>query len=363
MTVVTGSSAADLDSVVGSIGYAYLLAREGGLSGLVFPYLPIPRADLPLRTEVVQLFAAVGLKWENLVSADDADLADLMDTREGELVLVDTQGHDLSPDLRERVCEVIDHHPEDHTAQATGAAGRPGASSPENIAGLRFRGSQRRRILEPVGSACTLVAEQILHRKPEIIDPQLATLLLGAVLLDTVNLDPDAGRATEKDREIAGSLMKAGPVDSTGLYHDLARARSDVEGLSSARLLGRDYKERMVATVRLGMSSVSLLMDSWRRRDERLEEALCGFLADRALDLLVVFLYGQGQSFERQVILCSAEERLLNHVAAKLAQPLGLAEFPAQSRGGVVIRCFVQGKTTESRKRIAPLLREILESL
>ena len=348
---MTGSSAADLDSVAGSIGYAYLLAREAGSSALVFPYLPIPRVELPLRTEVVQLFAAVGLKWENLVSADDAELADLLDTREGELVLVDTQGHDLSPDLVERVCEVIDHHPEDRPAQVEGTAG------------LGFRGSRRRRILEPVGSACTLVAEQILHRKPEILDPQLATLLLGAVLLDTVNLDPDAGRATAKDRGIAGSLMKAGPVDGAGLYHELARARSDVEGLSSARLLGRDYKERTVATVRLGMSSVALLMDSWRRRDERLGEALCAFLADRKLDLLVVFLYGQGQSFERQVILCSTEERLLNHVTAELAQPLGLAEFPVQSRGGAAIRCFAQGKTTESRKRVEPLLREILESL
>ena len=253
--------------------------------------------------------------------------------------------------IRDRVCEVIDHHPEDHTAQGAGAAV------------LGSLGSRKRRILEPVGSACTLVAEQILHRKPEIIDPQLATLLLGAVLLDTVNLDPDAGRATEKDRGIAGSLMKAGPVDGAGLYHDLARARSDVEGLSSARLLGRDYKERTVATVRLGMSSVALLMDSWRRRDERLGEALCAFLADRKLDLLVVFLYGQGQSFERQVILCSTEERLLNHVTAELAQPLGLAEFPVQSRGGAAIRCFAQGKTTESRKRVEPLLREILESL
>jgi exopolyphosphatase len=356
VTAVTGSSAADLDSVVGSIGYAYLLAREGGLTGPVFPYLPIPRADLLLRTEVVHLFERVGLNWENLVFADDIDLEHLLGGREGELVLVDTQGHDAPPVLRERITEVIDHHWGDQTAHA--------------------RRPLKRRIVEPVGSACTLVSEQILQRKPGILDRQLATLLLAAVLLDTVNLDPDAGRATEKDREIAGSLIKVARVDTKGLYNELVRARSDVEGLSSTRLLDKDYKERMIAALRLGMSSVPLLLDSWRRRDERLEEALSGFLADRALDILVVFLYRRGRGFKRQLILCSTDERLLNHVAAKLAQPLGLAEIPAQSRGGeglkrtrpagsrrAVIRCFAQRETTGSRKRIEPLLRQILTSL
>jgi inorganic pyrophosphatase/exopolyphosphatase len=380
VTVVTGSSAADLDSIVASIAYAYLLCREGKMVGSVFPYLPISRENLVLRTEVFRLFEREGVRNDTLVFADDVDLEDLLRAPEGELILVDTQGHELSPPLRGRIAEVIDHHPEDQPSNpvepGTGVAGRPGGYPAENPAGPSSPGTLRRRILEPVGSACTLVAEQILHRKPELLDRQLATLLLAAVLLDTANLDPEAGRATDKDREIAGLLIQAGTGDAASLYEELVRARRDVAGVSSAQLLDKDYKERMAGSLRYGMSSVPVLIDTWRNRDEHLEEAFFGFLAEKALDLLVVLLYRQGDDFKRQLVICGTDEGLLNHVTVRLAEPLGLAELSGQFRGregpeqdrpagdrGAVIRGFSQCKSGESRKMIEPRLREILKNL
>ena len=363
MTVVTGSSAADLDSMVASIAYAYLLAREGEAAELIFAYLPISRADLSLRRELVRLFEWEGVMDSALVFADDLDLRDLLASRDGKLVLVDNRGENLGPALRKRVAEVIDHHcllPRDAV---------------ENSVGGGFRRPLRRRIEEPVGSACTLVAEQILQRKPEILDRQLATLLLAAVLLDTVNLDPKAGRVTDKDRKIAGLLIQAGSVDPAGLYDELLRARSDVGTLSSNQLLGRDYKEGRAGAVHFGMSSVPLLLDSWKRRDRRMLEAVSGFLDEKELDLLVIFLYRHGEAFKRQLVFCGTEEKLVTHVVSRLAEPLGLVEIPVavdEGRGAqgprrdggreVVIRSFAQGGSGESRKRIVPRLREILES-
>jgi len=365
VTVVTGSSAADLDSIVASITYAYLLSRESRPAAPVFPCLPIPAKDLPLRTEVVRLFDRVGLQWNNLVFADDVDLEDLLASREGELVLVDDQGTDLAPELWARITEVIDHHRVEEQS-AWDPAGNP--------TGVSFRRPLRRRIVEPVGSACTLVTEQILQRKAEILDRQLATLLLAAVLLDTANLDPNAGRATEKDREVAGLLIQVGSVDPTGLYEEMVQARCDVGALSSSQLLGRDFKKSQAGAVRFGISSVPLLLDSWRRRDELLEEAFSSFLEERVLDLLVVLLYGYEDEFRRQLVLGSADEHLLSHVIAGLAKPLGLVEISVATTEkqagvrlagdrGAGIRGFTQRQTAESRKRIEPRLRKILESL
>lgn len=333
------------------------------MAGPVFPYLPIPRADLSLRSEVVRLFDREGVRESALVFVDDVDLEDLLNARESELVLVDDRGYYLAPALRERIAEVIDHHrvfPYDMI---------------EIPVVVGFRRPLRRRIVEPVGSACTLVAEQIFQRKPEILDRQLATLLLAAVLLDTVNLDPKAGRVTDKDRKIAGLLIQAGTVDLSGLYDELLRARSDVWTLSSNQLLGKDYKEGRAGAVHFGMSSVPLLLDSWKRRDRRLGKAFSGFLAEKELDLLVVFLYHHGEAFKRQLVFCGTDEKLVTRLASRLAEPLGLAEssVAADERreapgprlaGGrqVVIRGFAQGESSESRKRIEPRLREILES-
>lgn len=363
MTVVTGSAAADLDSIVASVAYAYLLDREGETAGPVFPYLPIPRADLPLRTEVVRLFDREGVREGILLFSDDVDLVKLLEARESELVLVDDQGNDLATPLCERIAEVIDHHrllPREAV---------------EDSVGRYFRQPLRRRIVEPVGSACTLVAEQILQRESGILDRQLATLLLAAVLLDTVNLDPQAGRVTDKDRKIAELLIQAGSVDPAGLYEELVRARSDVEGRSSRQLLGRDYKEGSSGGVRFGMSSVPLLLDCWNRRDRRIAEAISGFLEEKELDLLVVFLYRHGRVFKRQLVFCGAEEKLVTDVASRLAGPLGLTQMPMMEDekravqsprrdGGraVVVLGFAQGNSGESRKRIEPRIREVLEN-
>ena len=160
------------------------------------------------------------------------------------------------------------------------------------------------------------------------------------------------------------------------MYEELVRARCNVEGLSSAQLLVIDYKERLAGSSRFGMSSVPILIDSWRRRDQGLERSLSGFLHEKGLDLLVVLLYGHGGGFTRQLLLCSTDGSVLNNVAAGLSGPLGLTEIPGRISGRgrrdqagssgarrAGIRCFAQRENTVSRKKIEPRLREILENL
>ena len=66
--------------------------------------------------------------------------------------------------------------------------------------------SRVQKTVEMVGSCATLVGEKLLSLDVTSVSEEVATLLLAAVLLDTINLDAAAGRTTEKDREVANLL-------------------------------------------------------------------------------------------------------------------------------------------------------------
>lgn len=46
-------------------------------------------------------------------------------------------------------------------------------------------------------------------------------MLLAAILIDTVNLDADKGRGTDKDRTVAAQLTRQTLVDQKQLYEDV----------------------------------------------------------------------------------------------------------------------------------------------
>lgn len=78
-----------------------------------------------------------------------------------------------------------------------------------------------RKNIEPVGSCCTLVAEKLLAL--DLIDGQMSALLLATILLDTVNLDPRAGRATDRDKDIVKQLQEKFPLALDELYRSVSR--------------------------------------------------------------------------------------------------------------------------------------------
>ena len=77
-----------------------------------------------------------------------------------------------------------------------------------------------RKNIEPVGSCCTLVTEKLLAL--DLLDGQMVSLLLGSILLDTINLDPRAGRATDKDRNIVKQLQDKFPLALDELYRSVS---------------------------------------------------------------------------------------------------------------------------------------------
>jgi len=89
---------------------------------------------------------------------DGVDLKQLQMAGKLQLTLVDH--HALSPAnefLRTSVVEIIDHHPQDPA----------------------WLWSQQKVTLTTVGSCCTLVANEVIRRCPQLINRQVAALLYG----------------------------------------------------------------------------------------------------------------------------------------------------------------------------------------
>ena len=119
------------------------------------------------------------------------------------------------------VVEVIDHHKDERSAQCS-----------------------CRSKIEMVGSCCTLVTEAILKESPDFLtsDSAVVPLLLGTLLLDTVNLSEQAGRTTPKDLAMVQRLHALRPhLDLNVVFGNLQKAKFDVSALSTVDLLRKGY--------------------------------------------------------------------------------------------------------------------------
>lgn len=231
--VVLGNESCDLDSAVSAIAYAFLLhslraGREDSDGVGVVPVLNIPRRDFPLRTEVTYWLGKHGVSQEALVFRDEIELHELHRKGFLQLFLVD---HNILPAgdtcLESAVCCVIDHH---RLERQLGAGG-------DDIQ------------LEMVGSCSTLIAERILRENKTLLEDEDAVRLLhGTIILDTINLNEDAKRATPKDVQVVEELEKMlkTPPDRAQVFAEVTSAKGDVSSLTTEELL-RKAVERDIA--------------------------------------------------------------------------------------------------------------------
>jgi exopolyphosphatase len=338
LRLVTGSPAADADCLASSIGYALLQSLDAPAGTLVLPWVPIPRAELALRPEVLLLARRAGLAVRCLACAEDFAPERLESGEEApELILVDSDGAWLPPEARRRIVEVLDHH--------------PGARRPAEAPDARWT-------VESVGSACTLVTERLLARG--LLDAGLALLLLGPILLDTVLFSSEAERTTPRDRQAASRLATVAEVGEAELYVELLSARQGLPGLGSPELLRRDYKGGEAGALRYGISSSPVSLRRWRDRDSALELAVERFRQERGLDLLLVMIAYEEPSaggFRRELgVAAGRHAGILTDFLQQ--EGLRLGELPP---AGAAVRWFSQEAVEISRKKLEPRLRAWLE--
>ncbi|HCY87158.1 MAG TPA: pyrophosphatase [Desulfobacteraceae bacterium] len=332
--VVLGNEASDLDSMVSALVFACALSRNSQ-GRLTVPLIPIPGEDFRLRTEAVYVFQAAGIHPQHLIFADDAgDLLTAADC----VALVDhnrpVQG--LS-DRSLRVTAILDHHRDE---------------------GL-YPDANPRRIL-PVGSCATLAAQEAQTLYPELLsDRAAARLLLGTILLDTVNLNPDAGRTTAQDIAMARKLETAAGIDPSAYYQAIRAAKFDTSGLSTEDLLRKDFKQYDMDGLRCGIASVTLALGDWLEKDPGLTDKLAVFAGKKRLDILITMNAYHAPDFSRDLAFWCADQDLHDRLAVLLDKH-NLRLTPVKSHQAQPARPNVsfahQDNLAVSRKKLAPIL-------
>ncbi|XP_050034243.2 uncharacterized protein [Dermacentor andersoni] len=342
--VVLGNEACDLDSAVSAIVTAYLLHELQPVATLlVVPVLNIARKDVTLRTEITYFFEQVDISLDTLVCRDEIDLKKLHSQSKLSLTLVD---HNLLPkedaDLQAAVQEIIDHH--------------------------RLETSHRcDKTVEMVGSCCTLVAEKVLHSKPELLSPQVALLLYGTILLDTVCLSESARKTTAKDLEMVSKLQVLLPeLSKEEVFKPLCRAKSNVDGLCLDELLRKDLKAVCSSAKRIAISSVPGELKSICQENTMEAELgkFCKTHGYSALIILTVAVEEKSNSVQRQLAVFSSDIMLKQQLTSTLlavGDPSLDLQVSHMSTDHLIT--FVQGNTQASRKVILPVVRKFLSTL
>lgn len=286
----------DLDSLASAVGYATLATKLQSKNTI--PFVMSYAEQVELRPENQLALSLAGVSNSNLLHIDQlpvptSELASLG----VKFALVDHNSllapfHPQDGQQVDGLVEaIVDHHADD---------GQHPSASP--------------RIIQiPTGSASSLVTmyfQDLWTRQEDSVPPELATLLLTAVLVDTGGLKAGSGsKTTETDRQAAefywkieGNRIDNGFADSSALAKGevptesvtaagleegkyptaiksltdrLLEAKFDVSGLSSYQLLMRDYKEYELETslssghkVRMGLSTVPMALSEWLTREQ-----------------------------------------------------------------------------------------------
>ena len=339
VTIVMGNEAADLDSMASAVTYAWYLYLTDP-SQNPFPLINIPRADFKLRTEAVFLFEEAGVNIDHLLFVEDVDLDILKASGNLKLILVDHNKLASSQTGLETVITgILDHHADEESYP------------PAAVTNIR-----------PVGSAATIVAEYFLKDQNDSIKGSAGILLLGTILLDTVNLDPEAGRVTDDDSKAVKKIIDITALDSGKLFEKLQFEKFNVSSLDSHDLLRKDYKEWQLGPVKLGIGSVLLPIEKWVAKDPDIASECERYLKERKLDVLLAMNAFTSPEFTRQLVVCIPDDSLrANTVAFLEGSDLGLEKLDVNSS---VNNCtfYYQKNLGISRKKLQPILKDHFES-
>jgi manganese-dependent inorganic pyrophosphatase len=125
---------------------------------------------------------------------------------------------------------------------------------------------------DPVGSTATLVVERFRQNGMEPTPPT-ATLLLGAVLSDTVILNSPT--TTERDDAVVDYLERVLAIDATAFGREMFEETSDVSSVDADDIVRRDAKEYTVGEGRtICIAQIETVGLQILERSDELQEAL-----------------------------------------------------------------------------------------
>ncbi|WVW86850.1 hypothetical protein I302_108905 [Kwoniella bestiolae CBS 10118] len=430
-TVVMGNEAGDLDSIASSISYSYLSSTLSAKRSI--PLILTPQRLMTLRPENLLALKLSSVPLDSLLHSEQLPIPTNSLSSQGvKFGLVDhnkllplfipssehtntttqSPGKLDSQGESDAVESIIDHHDDEHS--------HPNA--------------EVREITVPTGSCASLVTK---HFEPQWkssisgpagarggpVPPELATLLLSSILIDTSGLKPGR-KATPVDFASAQFLYTLStlytpsndtptngngdgdvvefsqdgsniPSDLTALNEELQNTKSDVSSLTTPELLLRDYKEYLLptssdsyATLKVGLSTVPMGLKTWLTKEPSGFESFLGevegYMVEKQLDIegvLTTFSNSQGKHRRELALVVRTGGAIKSEVQAKRVldelkvglegsgEVLDLKKWDKDDKGAKVSlwekyadRTVVwkQGNGKSTRKQVAPLLVSVV---
>ena len=360
--IVVGNPAGDADSIVSALSLSYvdhLIDKKETKT----PMVSVPRADLALRRETVLLLEMCRVPTSNLMYLDN-----VLSAKPSKVTLVDHNRLLYSELEGCPVVEILDHHLDE--GYHDGVQG--------DLRNIAFHDSQA-----TVASTCTLIAERLLasDATDKNVPTDLALALLGVILLDTVNMSPEAGKGTERDQQAMDALvsnadwsgtsekakefMTADGPDTNKLFDFLSQSKFDSkfwESLSVRDALRLDYKQFTASDDSVfGAASVLLPLEAFVGKSN-LEKEITEYMTNCNIPVLVVLsMVIVDDKPRRSIIVCGPKE---NQIVADMAEHLlgnsvlELSEDQCSSTETLTLRQFSQGNAKASRKQVVPIMMD-----
>lgn len=372
--VVLGNPAGDADSLISAIATAYVDSILGSETSL--PLLSIPLEDLKTqRPETKYLLQTAGISdWKDLVAVDDESgrIPDQVSA-----TLVDHNLFTQTDRPNWTVDRIYDHHLDEggHTDTCKSIK-RQIAFDPSESTAL-------------VASTCTLIVERWRKEAPseQSIPSSLALLLLGAILLDSVNLSPKAGKATERDKVALEYLLESTdwpsdlPIDirdedkadqspsKDKLFEALQGqkfAKDFWEGLTPLQALRLDYKSFKVQPGgSFGVASILQPLSDFLEKPGIWEAISTYFAGEKVLVIMCLAIVDGAPS--RQLAICGQNRDMIDALVSHLDADASLGievtreeSFVVNAKDLHTVR-IAQGNSKASRKQVAPILMDFFQ--
>ncbi|KAF9260644.1 DHH phosphoesterase [Marasmius fiardii PR-910] len=304
-----GNESGDLDSIASAIAYAFHQTQH--LRNPTIPLIRIHQNNLNLRKENIYALAIAGI--------DNPEVqlllpSHLLKVNQHHFALVDHNR--LSPEFHSstaRVVAIIDHHVDE---------------------GL-YTDTAQPRLISPTGSCASQVAAYILQDNnsdiSSLIPPDLSTLLLSAILIDT-GLKPvyEGGKATELDIHVARVLAPHAKFPDQVSESDILSMRNTLEGvkpssspssllqlLTSQTPTPSDQLEYISQSLR-GSSPIQALSETLAAKKLDVSDLSVSDLLERDYKEYEHFIGGEKESSQRQIKvgLSTVPVRLSNFAAS-----------------------------------------------
>lgn len=377
--LVSGNQSCDMDSVVSAIAYSYLFSKKYPSEQPYLPLLNIPEDQLKLRKDIVLLLKSHSISPSLLYFLDDVQKwSKLFSLARFDVALVDhcnLQGEiltELYSQNRLNVSAIIDHH-EDENAFV----------------------NAKPRVIQTCGSCSSLVFDYWHSINTPDIDPGIIELLLGPLLIDTLNMSLKVEQgdviAIQNYKEI---LENAGfPLDSEihfavdgsknnfeRVYDTLKAAKKDLDGLAPYDIFLKDFKLFVFQTksnepVSIGFSSIGKPI-SWLLKNFKKSEVIDGLKGiQKTYQLDIVIL---GTSFNKHNPREHAREFCYYPVNSKFSSlgdytstldlnsdiyKLDSIESKLEMiNDKIIFKVYNMGNAEASRKQVVPEIKLIIET-